>query len=207
MNALRNHLRNKCLAGALAAGPFVILVFAALWLEENTRPLEAPLGGVHFPGLGIGLALVGVYLLGLLVTSLIGNFFLRLLDQLLNRLPGLNFLYQAWKDILVMPAGKTGVFHQVVLIPAAEAHGTQLGFTSAEPLPGDPDSFCVFVPGAPNPLSGQLVMVKREACLLLDLPIEEAFKCLLSTGKFVPATLQGSTTPSSVPTSVGESPH
>lgn len=192
MNAFRNHLRNKCLAGALAAGPFVVLVFTALWLEENTRPLTVPLG-FHFPGLGIVLALVGVYLLGLLVTSLIGNFFLRLLDYLLNRMPGLNFLYQAWKDILVMPAGKAGVFHKVVLIPAAEEHGTQMGFTSAEPLPGDPESFCVFIPGAPNPLSGQLVLVKRNACLFLDLPIEEAFKCLLSTGKFVPTMLQGST--------------
>jgi uncharacterized membrane protein len=160
MNALRNHLRIKCLAGALAAGPFVVLVFAALWLEENTRPLTVPLG-FHFPGLGIILALVGVYLLGLLVTSLIGNFFLRLLDYLLDRMPGLNFLYRAWKDILVMPAGRAGVFHKVVLIPAAEEHGAQMGFTSAEPL-------------------------------LLDLPIEEAFKCLLSTGKFVPTMLQGS---------------
>jgi uncharacterized membrane protein len=192
MNALRNHLRNKCLAGALAAGPFVVLVVTALWLEENTRWLTKPLG-FHLPGLGIVLALVGVYLLGLLVTSLIGSFFLRLLDYLLDRLPGLNLLYRAWKDILVMPAGKAGVFHKVVLIPAAEEHGAQMGFTSAEPLPGDPESICVFVPGAPNPLSGQLVMVKRSACLLLDLPIEEAFKCLLSTGKFVPTMLQGST--------------
>jgi len=192
MNALRNHLRNKCLAGALAAGPIIMLVVAAVWLEENTRPLTAPLGR-HFPGLGILLAVVGVYLLGVLVTSLIGNFFLRVLDYLLDRLPGLNFLYRAWKDILVMPAGRAGVFHKVVLIPAAEEHGTQMGFTSAEPLPGDPESICVFVPGAPNPLSGNLIFVKRGDCRLLDLPIEDAFKCLLSTGKFVPAPLQGST--------------
>jgi len=188
MNALRIHLRNKFLAGGLAAGPLVILALAARWLEENTKLLTQPLG-FHFPGLGVLLALAGVYLLGLVVTSLVGRFFLRLLDSLLQRVPGLNLLYRAWKDILVLPVGKTGVFHRVVLVPAAEGRGVQLGFTDGTPLPGAIEKLSIFVPGVPNPLSGQLVVVERSACRELEVSVEEAFKYLLSTGNYVPAGL------------------
>lgn len=183
MNWLQAHLRNKFLAGILASGPIVIVTWAVVWLEQNTQPLAAPLG-IHFPGLGIVLALLAVYLLGLIVTSILGRLFLSLADKALERIPGLNQLYRAWKDVLVLPPAKSTMYHQVVLIPAAEGAGVQLGFTNAEHLAGD--HYCVFVPGVPNPISGQLVLVKRDACVHLAITAQDAFKFLLSTGNHVP---------------------
>lgn len=188
MKKLGAHLRNKLLAGGLAIGPIVVLVWGAIWVEEHTKPLTQPLG-FHFPGLGVLVAIVAVYLLGLLVTSLIGGWLLRILDRFLQRIPGLNQLYRAWKDILIQPPGKTGVFHRVVLVPALHGSGMQIGFTSGEGVPPDPDRWCVFVPGVPNPISGQLVLVDRKDCILLEMPVEDAFKYLLSTGNFVPPGL------------------
>lgn len=117
MTWLKNHLRDKFLAGVL-------------------------------------LAVVGVYLLGLAVTSFLGRFALRLADRLLQKVPGLSLLYLAWKDVLVVPPDKAGTFHQVVLVPNP-AGGAQVGFTSGRPLPGDPRCLCVFLPGFPNPLAGR----------------------------------------------------
>jgi uncharacterized membrane protein len=194
MQRLQAHLRNKLLAGALAAGPIVLLIWGAFWLEENTRLLTTPLG-FHFPGLGVVMAVVSVYLLGLMVTSVLGQIALSFADRALRRVPGLNLLYQAWRDVLVVPTSKEGTFHRVVLVPGPGGVGTRLGFTSGDSLPGEPTTCCVFIPGAPNPLSGTLVLVDRDSCRPLDLSLEEAFKFLLSTGNYVPPGLQGLSSP------------
>ena len=153
MTWLKNHLRDKFLAGALAAVPVVVVVWGALLVEQYTRPLAQQVG-LDFLGLGVLLAVVGVYLLGLAVTSFLGRFALRLADRLLQKVPGLSLLYRAWKDVLVVPPDKAGTFHQVVLVPNP-AGGAQVGFTSGRPLPGDPRCLCVFLPGIPNPPAGR----------------------------------------------------
>src|SRR5262245_5593925 len=109
MNKLGTHVRNKLLAGALALVPILVVVIGALWLEQQTQPLTRVLRLPHVPGLGVLIALVGVYVLGVVVTSLVGAVIVRAVDYLLRRIPGLNLLYQAWKDILILPPGKTGV--------------------------------------------------------------------------------------------------
>jgi uncharacterized membrane protein len=187
MNRLGTHLRNKLLAGAVTAAPIAILVFGAVWLEQHTQPLTQWMGLPHFPGLGVLVGIVGVYLLGIAATSLVGGLVARWLDYLLQRIPGLNFLYRAWKDVLVLPVGKAGIYHLVVLVPSRG--GTQIGFTSGATLAGEPPRWCVFVPSLPNPLSGQLVLFPCTSCLPLQMTVEDAFKFLLSTGNYLPAGL------------------
>ncbi len=190
MEALQRHLRNKLLAGALAAGPIVALIWGAIWLEEHAKPLAGPLG-VYFPGLGTLLAVLGVYLLGLIITSLLGKLLLRLVERVLLRIPGLNHLYRAWKDVVGTPTSKQGVFDQVVLVPTSEGKGAQLGFHSGTGVPGDEQTLCVFVPGSPNPITGRLVLVPRNECRPVPISLEEAFKFLLSTGNYLPPGLRG----------------
>jgi uncharacterized membrane protein len=192
MNALGTHFRNKMLAGALALAPLLILIYAVVWLEANTQPFSQALGLPPIPGLGLALGVVGVYMTGLAATSLIGGIVARALDFLLQRIPGLNLVYRTWKDVLLLPPGKTGVYHQVVLVPSRGA-GTQVGFTSGAILPGTPARWAVFVPSLPNPLSGQLLIYPCAACVPLAVTVEEAFKFLLSTGNFVPSGLQETT--------------
>jgi uncharacterized membrane protein len=195
LNNLGAHLRNKLLAGALIAGPIVLLIVGAVWLENNTKVLTGLVGLPQFPGLGVVLALVAVYLLGVVVTSLIGGVVVKGIDYLLRRIPGLNLLYRTWKDVLLLPPGKTGVFHQVVLVPGRDGASKQIGFTSGDVLPGTPPRLCVFVPSLPNPLSGQLLLLPTEACSILAITVEDAFKFLLSTGNFVPAGMLAEKTP------------
>ena len=116
MTWLKNHLRDKFLAGALAAVPVVVVVWGALLVEQYTRPLAQQVG-LDFPGLGVLLAVVGVYLLGVAVTRFLGRFALRLAERLLQKVPGLSLLYRAWKDVLLVPPDKAGTFHQVMLVP------------------------------------------------------------------------------------------
>ena len=189
MKWIKVHLHDKLLAGLLAAVPLVVVFGAASSLERGTEPLAKPLG-LHFPGIGFVLALLLIYVLGLFVTSFFGRFALHLVDRLLCRLPGLSLVYRAWKDVLLVSPQEGGMFHQVVLV-GSPTFGAQLGFTSGHALPGDPTSLCVFLPGIPNLLNGRLVVVNRDACVRLEMTVEEAIKFLLSTGNYLPAGLHG----------------
>jgi uncharacterized membrane protein len=71
-------------------------------------------------------------------------------------------------------------------VAADGEHARMLGFTSGDALPGDPESCCVFVPNAPNPITGRLYFVRRDRCRLLDITADDAFKVILSNGNYVP---------------------
>lgn len=189
MNRLVEHLRNKMTAGLFAAVPVIVVAYAAYWVETNTRAVAAPLG-IRAPGLGVLAAIAGVYVLGLLVTSVLGKIMLGVVNSILERVPGLRLIYRVWKDLLVLPADKAGMFHQAVLVPVGEGR-VQMGFTSGRPLDADPNSVCVFVPSVPNPISGTLYVVPREVCIPLKLSVEEAFKFLISSGNYLPPALVG----------------
>jgi uncharacterized membrane protein len=190
--SLQNHLRNTFLAGAFAAMPIAITAFILYYVERVTRELFAKLG-INTPFLGLILAVAGIYLLGLIVRSLVGRFFIRLIDRILSRVPVLREVYKAWKHVSITPGGKEGVYAKAALIISGEG-GRLLGFTSGEPIEGDPNTLCVYVPNAPNPINGRLFFVPRQSCVILEgIGMEEAFKSILSTGNYVPAGLGAAT--------------
>jgi uncharacterized membrane protein len=190
MSKLSKHLRKTFVTGLVVTVPLTIIIGAFVWIEERARPLSALLGW-DVPGLGLLLAVLAVYLLGLLGRSLIGRGVLTVIDHLLERIPGFHHLYHAWKDVVVLSPRKTSIFHRVVLVPSADGKSAQFGFTSGEPLPGDRHTLCVFLPNIPNPLSGRLMLFDRDSCLPVKMTVAEAFKLLLSIGNYVPADLGG----------------
>ena len=112
---------------------------------------------------------------------------MNLLDKLLSRLPLLKELYQAWKQVVVTPGGGEGMYAKVVLVPLEG--GQMLAFTSGQPVEGDAQTWCVFVPNTPNPVMGRLYFVPRACCRELDITAEEAFKFLISTANYIPSQI------------------
>lgn len=184
---LAKHLRNTFLAGIFAAVPVVATVAVVAWVEGTTRGVWVWLTGWDIPFVGIIAALVTIYVLGLIVSSLVGKWLLGLVDRLLGRIPMLRELYTAWKHVSVTPAGSGGMFAHVCLIRDEMTGARTLGFTSGQPLPEDPQTCCVFVPAAPNPTNGRLYLVPRQQVQIVDVSAEEAFKFILSGGNYVPS--------------------
>jgi uncharacterized membrane protein len=187
MQRLQSHLRNTFLAGIFAITPVAITAFIVYWVSAQMRELTMRLFNRPMPLLGIVVAIAAVYLMGLLTTSLLGKFFLRALDGLLSHVPVLREVYSAWKQILITPGGTEGIYSHVCLIPDESGQMRQLGFTRAVPVKEGGELFCVYVPGAPNPITGRLYFVHRDKMQLLDVTTEEAFKFILSSGNYVPA--------------------
>jgi uncharacterized membrane protein len=191
MSKLQAHLRNTFLAGIFSVVPVAVTVYIVWKAESATREIlrGTPL---DIPFVGIVLAIVALYLSGLIVSSLIGKWVLKWIDRALSRVPGLNTLYESWKHISLTPDGTEGTFSKVVLVRSEI--GLQLGFTSGVGIPGDENTWCVFIPATPNPISGRMHFIPRDQCLLIDCSTEEAFKTLISTGNYVPAAISAATT-------------
>jgi uncharacterized membrane protein len=185
MPSVHAHLRNTFLAGAFAAVPIAGTAFVLWYVDAQTRFISKNFFDINVPFLGVAIALVAIYLLGLLVTSLLGKLLLRAADAILGRVPVLKPLYQAWKQVALTPG--EGVFAKVVLIAANDAENAHmLGFTSGQPTAAGGDTLCVFVPAAPNPASGRLYFIHRDRCRILAMSTDEAFKMILSGGSYVP---------------------
>lgn len=182
MGRVQTHVRNKLVAGTLAAVPVAVTAFILWYLDAQARGLF----GIRYPLLGLLVTIGGVYLLGLFITSLIGRWILTGTDSLLAHIPGLRALYQSWKQMAFSQEGDEGIFARVVLVPDETGRMQMLGFSTRRPIEGDPETICVFVPGSPNPTAGRLYFVPARSCLTLDLPARVAFKVLISGGNYVP---------------------
>jgi uncharacterized membrane protein len=189
MGRIKAHFEAKFLAGALAAIPVAVTAFILWYVDSEVRRLVPR---IPYPGVGIPIALVVIYVLGVFVTSLIGRYLLKAVDWILIHLPGLSDLYRPWKQIAVSPDLNTGVFARVVMIPDETGRLRMLGFSSGRPIDGTGDILCVFVPASPNPTSGRLYFVPVADCRMLNVGAQEALKFIISGGNYVPAAVGAS---------------
>jgi uncharacterized membrane protein len=190
MGKFSTHLRNAFLAGAFAVVPVAVTVFIIVYIESQTRAVvEQMIGRSIAPFLGVLLAVALIYIVGVIVSSLIGKVLLRWTDKLLSRLPIIKSVYAAWKQIALTPGGGEGMYAKVVIVgglDGAAPDALQLAFTSGVPIAGNDDLLPIFVPQCPNPLNGRLLFIPRSRCRMTSMTNEEAFKMLLSSGNYIP---------------------
>jgi uncharacterized membrane protein len=184
MGRLQAHLRNKMVAGLLAAIPVAVTIFIVWYVDSKARDLLH----VHTPLVGIALTIVVIYVLGVFVTSVVGRFLLKVFDRVIRRVPGLRDLYRSWKQVALTDT-QDGIFAHVVLVPDDAGRGCVLGFTSGHSIEGDPGLSCVFVPGSPNPTTGKLHFVPTTRCIRLEMSPQDALKLIISGGNYVPASV------------------
>jgi uncharacterized membrane protein len=184
MGGVKTHIRNKLVAGTLAAIPVAVTIFILWYVDSKAREVLH----VHTPVVGIAIAIGAIYLLGVFVTSVVGQFLLGSFDWVIRRVPGLRDLYRSWKQVALTDT-HAGIFAHVVLVPDDAGRGCVLGFTSGHAIEGDPGLSCVFVPGSPNPTTGRLYFVPTTRCIRLEMSPQDALKLIISGGNYVPASV------------------
>ncbi len=188
----RGSIRRTFVAGIFAAVPLAVTIFIVWWVDEKTRGITVYLFHRSIPFLGVLIAIGAIYVTGLITSSILGRYFLGLLDAVLMRLPVVRQLYLGWKQIALTPGGTEGTFSNVVLVPDETGQMRMMGFTSGRVIELDPACYCVFVPSAPNPITGRLYFIDVKKCTILRITPEEAFKVILSTGNYIPPIGSGS---------------
>lgn len=194
-------LRRYLIAGLLVWLPLIatgliikllvdLLDFTILLLPPGWRP-EALLG-FSVPGAGIVLAVVIVFLTGLVVANIVGKRLVHLGEAIVHRIPLVRSIYGAVKQVTETVLTDGGqAFRKVMLIEYPRRGLWSVGFmtgTGAGEVQRrtEQEVISVFVPTTPNPTSGVILLVPREDAIELDMTVEDGLKFVMSLGVVAP---------------------
>jgi uncharacterized membrane protein len=143
---------------------------------------------------GVLLAVLFVYIVGLLIGNLIGRTFWAIAERLVMKMPIIRAIYPAVKqvtDFLLQDRQKQFVGSRVV---AARLHNSDIwsiGLVTGQGLAAisdaaEDETVTVFIPSSPTSFSGYVVVVPRRSLIELPLTTEDAMRMLVSGGVLEP---------------------
>jgi uncharacterized membrane protein len=188
-----------------ALGRHIILAIRLVWLKLSQYGVvpEQPTGYIYrqLPSesfrvqvMGVLLAVILVYVVGVLVGNFIGRQFWRLGEMAVMRVPLVRAIYPAVKQITdLFLADRAGQFagSRVVAVQHRAQDVWTIGLVTGPGLralsksTGD-DMVTVFVPSTPTAFSGYVVVVPRTSVIELPLTVEDAMRLLVSGGVLGP---------------------
>ena len=203
-------LRRWLIAGILVWAPLAVtfwVVNALVSFMDKSIVLLPPsyrpeaLIGFELPGMGAFFAVVIVLLTGALVANILGRSLIHAWERLLNRIPLVRSIYSSVKQVVeTFVSQDSRSFRKVVLVEYPRRNAWSIAFVSGEPIGEVQDRteehlITLFVPTAPNPTSGFVIMVPRDEVIELEMSVEEGFRMVVSLGVVVPPRRDGNGRP------------
>lgn len=195
-------IKRYLIAGVLVWLPIGVTVAALIFLvnlfDNSLLLLPAAyrpdnLLGFHIPGFGIILSFLIILLTGMLVANFLGRHFLRISENVLNKIPLVRSIYTAVKQIAEALFGSSSqTFQKVFLIQYPRQGLWTLAFQTsrtqgeAQHQTGLVEVVNLFVPTTPNPTSGFFIMASLSDIVELEMSVDEALKMVISGGVVVP---------------------
>lgn len=195
-------LRRTIMAGLTIIVPLWltgwVLKFLFDWADGFSTPLINQMAKLfddpdfHIPGLGFVLTFIILWVVGALATNVVGRSLWQFAREMLEGLPLVRTIYapiQQLVESLTSP-GKAG-FEKVVLVEYPRIGMWTLGFLAGN-VPREDEAVpahSIFVPTAPNPTTGFMLIVPPEQLRPTELRVEEALKMIVSAGVAVPPAL------------------
>lgn len=147
------------------------------------------------PGLGIVISVAVIYVAGFLGSVYLGRKTVRIYEKVLETIPGVRWLYVAAKQILEaifktleeFKESGSERFRGVALVQYPRAGMYTIAFVTGDAHPeialkAGREMVNLFVPTTPNPTSGFFLLVPKEELIPLDMPVDRAFKLIISAG-------------------------
>mgnify|MGYP003303672277 FL=1 len=192
MSHVFKHLRGKIVAGLVTVAPILatvwILTVLFNFFDGFAAPLLDSLLPIHIPGLGVIIALIFMYLLGILVTNFLGKKVVSIGEAILRKIPLANTIYGTAKQITQSVSGASNkAFKKAVLINYPRPGLWTIAFVTGDSIDGNGVSYYhLFVPTTPNPTSGVMVIIPKSDVVDSNLSVEEALKTIISGGMLGP---------------------
>ncbi|HEY4874973.1 MAG TPA: DUF502 domain-containing protein [Puia sp.] len=138
----------------------------------------------HIPGLGFIVVIILVLLVGYISSSFVVGKLVDLFDSVLEKTPGIKFIYSTLKDFFEAFAGNKRKFDKSVLVSIDAPDIWRIGFITQEELTQFhlQEYVAVYVPQSYG-FAGNLFFVKKERVkILTDISSSEAMKFAISGG-------------------------
>jgi uncharacterized membrane protein len=223
----RTSVIGSFLAGLLFLLPVVLTIFIIAWIINFVRGAIGPgtilgdlltQGGSYFIGrsqdtlafwLGIGIALFGIWLLGLIVKTQAKNIIQDYLDRLFSRVPFIRSIYSPVSRVVRLvtdrEGGASGDLSSMSVISCRfggnGANGVDILALLASQhvynVAGHRRRL-VYLPTAPIPMSGGLVLVQEDAITPVpEMKVDDLLKVYVSLGALAPEAMPGAIAPNS----------
>jgi len=143
--------------------------------------------GHPLPGLGVLSVLVLALLVGIFAHNFIGRRLVAFFDRGLQRVPLFGGTYGLIKQVFesVFAQGADS-FNRAVLVEYPRPGIFAIAFVTASDVPvrsaGGEELVSVFLPTTPNPTSGFYLLVEKKLVRELDMPVQQAFKLVITMG-------------------------
>ncbi len=215
-------LRNVFLTGLVVLTPLLVTI-GVLYLftdrlDRFFQPVVRALIGRSIPGLGLLLGLVLILLTGLIASYYVGRKAQTFMDRLFLRLPFVRVIYGTSQRVIQTIRATRGIaFQRVVLIPYPRPGIYAYAFVTGEVASPVVDQltrhtqpgtwYYVFVPHAPNPTGGHVVIVHESEMIPLHIAPQAVVQILMSGGILAQPEQPEVRAPASAPTQSGAVSH
>lgn len=210
----RNSVTTTFLAGLVLLLPVVLTILIIAWIIDLLRAALGPgtflgnlltSGGATFIGpgydtlaffLGILIALVGIWVLGIIARSAAQKSLQRSLDQIFAKVPIIRTIYNPISRVVRLATDKdTGDFSGMTVVSCR--FGGRKGVDVLALLAnqeiyyiGDEPRCMVYLPTAPVPMTGGLVLVPQESVVPVpQMKVDDLLRIYFSLGALAPDTL------------------
>jgi uncharacterized membrane protein len=138
--------------------------------------------------LAVFLMLLGLYLVGWLVSRVIGRRILNIFESTVQRLPMIQNVYGLVKKLISALEQKPENVQQVVLIEFPSSEMKTVGFVTRTMVDNNSgqELAAVYVPTTPNPTSGYLEIVPIDRLVSTNWSMDEAMSFIISGGAVAP---------------------
>jgi uncharacterized membrane protein len=202
-------VRKHLITGLLVWLPLTITIWVLLWvlglmdglfswllsLSQAVLP-ESLREGIetlrHVPGLGVVVLLLVLWLTGLFVANMFGQWWLHQWNRLLHKIPIVKSIYSSVKQVSDTLFSSSGnAFREAVMVQYPRAGSWTIAFVTGTPS-GEVAAHLasphvsVYVPTTPNPTSGFFLMMPRNEVVPLNMSVDEALKYIISMGVVAP---------------------
>jgi uncharacterized membrane protein len=143
---------------------------------------------------GLFLAALAVFILGYLVSTVVGRWVYAVVDSWLSKLPMVRQVYPSVKQVThFLLREQTLRFTQVVAVPYPRPGVYTVGFVTGSSFPEVDRAtgrhlVSVFMPHSPAPISGYTALFAEEDIVYLAIPVEEALRFIMSAGVALPGS-------------------
>jgi len=188
---LVGRFRRYLIAGVLVVAPTLITayVFYKFFMAvDGVLGKYITLFGRPIPGLGFIAVVLITILVGMFARNILGRTLLGFWEAILTRIPLVNKLYVATKQIGEgLLADKGSIFKRVVMLQYPRKGIYSIAFVTHTPggeLQEKVGSqvVTVFLPTTPNPTSGFFLIVPEKETVPLSMSVEDAIKLIVSSG-------------------------
>lgn len=198
LHALRNHFVVGILVIVPIGAAVAILYWVFITIDSIVQPVIELIFGYRITGLGFIVAIVLIYVVGVIASNYVGRVMVRYVDSFLNRIPLFRQLYGGSKQVVEWVAGsgrQKAVFREVVLVEFPRKGMRTLAFTTNEMTDESGKKvLSLYIPTAPVPTSGYFELVTEDMVTRTNLSVDEAMRTIVSSGIIAPENMFASRT-------------